>query len=128
MLFVVTVRETAIIERHLDALASQLITQATASAAIREGIVMTQGAAPYRRLDCDGRALAYVKTRLRKRAVRVDVSALWISPQSRSTPMRSSLGAAFLVRNEREVGEVVHFLLNVVERTRALENARSERR
>ncbi|NJK88379.1 MAG: hypothetical protein HC923_02605 [Myxococcales bacterium] len=37
---------------------------------IREGEVMTPGPPPYRRLDCDARALCYVRVRPKKKAVR----------------------------------------------------------
>jgi hypothetical protein len=62
---------------ELEALANELITEMARDGVVREGTVMTEGPPPYRRLDCDGRALAYVRTRPRKKAVRVDVSSLW---------------------------------------------------
>ena len=60
--------------RALSDLASSLIASITGTElSVREGTVMTLGPAPYRRLDCDGRALAYVRARPKKRGVRVDV-------------------------------------------------------
>src|SRR5688572_6542639 len=84
---------------QLSGLADQLIADLTAVAPyIREGEVMTLGPAPYRRLDCDRRALAYVRPRPRKGFVRVDVSGLWLVPES--TPNlahRGSGGSVTLV-------------------------------
>jgi hypothetical protein len=47
---------------------------------IKEGSVRTVGPAPYRRLDCKMRALAYIRCRPKKRMVRIDITGLWLVP------------------------------------------------
>lgn len=105
---------------HLLALADSLITEATSIGSIREGVVMTVGPTPYRRLDCDGRALAYVRARPKKRAVRIDVSGLWFTPKSCRLSVSGASGAAsLLVSSEQDLSEAVRYLRETVERTRA---------
>lgn len=87
---------------------------------IREGKVMTSGEAPYRRLDCDGRALAYLRARPKKRAVRIDVTGLWKTPRSSKIRVPNAGGAAtLLIRSSAEARLAVRFLKTTVERTRA---------
>lgn len=104
----------------LDQLVDRLIAELTAPpSAIREGTVMTIGPVPYRRLDCDGRALAYIRKRPRKRVVRIDVSGLW---QALPSPLRvpnASGSATLLVTNEADRAAAVAFLRRVVAETRA---------
>ena len=73
------------IQKNLEELRTQLIAKLLESSTdLSEGTVMTMGPPPYRRIDCNGRAVAYVRTRPRKQAVRVDISGLWvICPQTR---------------------------------------------
>ena len=86
---------------------------------IREGIVMTTGPAPYRRLDCDGRALAYVRTRPKKRAVRVDVTGLWRTPRASRLIIPTAGGSAtLLIRSEADRHDATEYLLKTVEKTR----------
>ena len=104
----------------LESLANELIAAAVREfEGVREGTVMTVGPAPYRRLDADGRALAYVRVRPRKRAVRIDISGLWrASPPS---PLRcSSAGgsATLLVHGRGDLVEALQFLGRVLEETR----------
>ncbi len=108
----------------LRGLADSIMALACRSGVIREGIVMTVGPIPYRRLDCDGRALAYVRTRPKKDAVRVDVPGLWHTPATSKLQIRASAGRALLVRSDDEVREVVRYLEATVAETRRL----SERR
>jgi hypothetical protein len=109
---------------ELEDLATELIMQLTdLPAGIREGIVMSVGPLPYRRLDCDGRALAYVRTRPKKRMVRVDVSGLWLANKPSRLRMRNANGAATLiVKSRKDVLEAAEYLRDIVERTRASEN------
>ncbi len=87
---------------------------------VTEGTVLCTGPAPYRRLDCDGRALAYVRCRPRKRAVRVDVTGLWRAPGRSRLIIPAAGGAAtLLVRSEADLADAVRFLVRAVERTRA---------
>lgn len=105
----------------LQRLVSELI-DATLDAGVhglREGTVLSSGPAPYRRLDCDGRALAYIRVRPRKRAIRVDVTGLWQAPKGSRLRLPNAGGAAsLLLRSEVEVYEAVRFLVTTVERTR----------
>ena len=105
----------------LDRLAGDLIHAVVGGQddGIREGTVMTVGPPPYRRLDCDGRALAYVRSRPRKRAVRVDVSGVWIPARGSPLMIRSSSSAATLmIRSTSDVREAVDYLVETVARTR----------
>jgi hypothetical protein len=93
---------------------------------IREGEVMTMGPAPYRRLDCDGRALAYVRRRPRKELLRIDLSGLWLTPKQTNLRIASAGAVASLaVRCEADCREAVEFIRAAVLRTRA-ERARRE--
>lgn len=84
-----------------------------------EGDVMCSGPAPYRRLDCDGRALAYIRARPRKKAVRVDITGLWQAPRGASIRIPNAGGAAsLLLRSEVEVYEAARFLVATIDRTR----------
>lgn len=86
---------------------------------VTEGRVMTVGPPPYRRLDCDGRALAYLRRRSRKRAVRIDVSGLWAAERpSRIRIPTSSGSATLMVRTADDLEEAISFLRDTVERTR----------
>src|SRR5205085_5175793 len=97
----------------------QELTEA-ATLGVREGIVMTIGPRPYRRLDCDGCALAYVRTRPRKNAVRVDISGLWLARQPSRLMVPNSGGAAtLLIRGENDRLEAVAFIGSVITETRA---------
>jgi hypothetical protein len=109
--------------QELDELAREVIARLVQLPnGVREGLVMTVGPAPYRRLDCDGRALAYVRTRPKKRMVRVDISGLWLATRPSRLRARSSNGAATLiVKTRRDMLEAVHYLEEVVSRTRAAE-------
>lgn len=104
----------------LERLAAKLIeaTLAASSDDIVEGHVQTTGPAPYRRLDCGGRALAYIRARPRKKAVRVDVTGLWRTPASRLQLPNAGGAASLLLKSEVEVYEAVRFLVSTVERTR----------
>lgn len=97
-------------------------------ATVSEGKVMTVGPAPYRRLDCDGRALAYVRARPRKNAVRVDISGLWVP--ERTSPIReaTATGAATLfIRSAADLEEALRFLVQTVQHTRRLHQVRANR-
>lgn len=102
------------------ALAEELIQELTlVSPDVREGTVMTMGPVPYRRLDCDRRALAYVRARPRKGMVRVDISGLWLLP--RDSPLATSSSGAtktLVLRCAADKTEAISFLLAIVEATR----------
>jgi hypothetical protein len=86
---------------------------------VSEGRVMTIGPPPYRRLDCDGRALAYIRRRARKKAVRIDVSGLWKAERSSRLRIPTASGSAtLLVRSADDLEEAVEFLHDTIERTR----------
>lgn len=84
-----------------------------------EGRVLSSGPPPYRRLDCDGRALAYIRARPRKRGIRVDISGLWRPPRtSRIRVPTATCAASLLVKNEADVVDAVRFLESTIRRTR----------
>lgn len=75
---------------------------------------MTMGPPPYRRLDCGGRALCYVRVRPTKDLVRVDISRLWSLPAP--IPVELSTGRnkrALLVRSEEDVTAAATYLAEV---------------
>lgn len=113
----------------LRSLVDELIDELTRlSTDITEGTVMTQGPAPYRRLDCDRRALAYVRARPRKQLVRIDISGLWALPRESPLATQGSGGSTTLVvRSREDKNEAVAFLLATVESTR-VQRARAEAR
>ena len=106
-------------------LADRLVRSATDETEdILEGRVMTVGPPPYRRLDCDGRALAYIRQRPKKRAVRVDVSGLWVPDPGCPLCVPSAGGAtSVFVHNEHEALIAAMFLRETVARTRRVEDA-----
>ncbi len=86
---------------------------------VTEGRVMTVGPPPYRRLDCDGRALAYVRRRSRKQAVRIDISGLWAAERPSRLRVPTASGAATLmVRCADDLDEALAYLRDTIERTR----------
>lgn len=115
----------------------QLVDEA-AQAALRaaegatRGVVMTAAQPPpYVRVDCDGRALAYIRRRPRKGAVRVDVSGLWMTPPATKAAFSgircpAHTGAALWLRTPDDVVKAERFLAETVQRTRAHE-ARARR-
>lgn len=106
---------------HIAELASRFVCALTAACPeTEEGVVMTTGPKPYRRIDCDGRALAYLRIRTRRAALRIDVSGLWVVP--REHPMRTSTasGAATLyLFSEDDFEEAIAFLEHTISMTRA---------
>lgn len=106
---------------RLEALATSFIDEAVrVLTGVREGIVMTVGPAPYRRLDADGRALAYIRVRPRKHAVRVDISGLWhVRGPSRLRVPSAGGSATLLIQNPADVPEALRVLGRAVDETRA---------
>lgn len=112
----------------LSTLAAELIHEIAHLSDIREGEVMTMGPVPYRRLDCDRRALAYVRARPRKKMVRVDISGLWLMP--RESPLAAAGSGAtktLVLRSHADKTEAIAFLLATVEATR-IQQARARER
>lgn len=109
------------LKAHLDRLRSELVRKTTALLPdTREGAVMSLGPAPYRRIDCDGRALAYIRTRPRKGVVRVDVSGLWLVPRDAAIAHPSASGSATLyLQSLSDVLPAVRFLEASIRTTRA---------
>ncbi|MBI2372892.1 MAG: hypothetical protein HYV07_02715 [Deltaproteobacteria bacterium] len=105
--------------QHLDRLADELIHGVLVEAlGIREGIVMTEGPPPYRRLDCDGRALAYVRSRPKKDVVRVDISGLWAAPPPSPLQISTATGTALLLRDRFDVRLAIELIAESVLTTR----------
>jgi|GEM_PF-2518049 len=116
------------IQKNLEELRTQLITKLLESSTeLSEGVVMTMGPAPYRRIDCNGRAVAYIRTRPRKQAVRVDISGLWvICPQTREhlerIMVRSATGSvSLLIKSKADIEASIQMIVNTVLHTQKLE-------
>ena len=110
-------------ERRVEGLVERLIARTLELLPeAREGTVMSARAAPpYRRLDCDGRALCYVRLRPSRGGARIDLAGLWIPPQSlaaSSTRTCSAVATFWLFRAEDEA-KVAESLRATVEHTRA---------
>ena len=101
---------------ELDAIVDKLIREASrlGGGDIREGLVMTPGPPPYRRLDCGPRALAYIRSRPRKGAVRVDVSGLWVTPANCRLRVKGRGMAVLFLRSPDDVADAVAFLLDTM--------------
>ncbi len=113
------------LEQALDALVTALIARLTTLRPdISEGTVRTVGPPPYRRLDCRHRALAYVRSRPKKRIVRVDITGLWLAPPRCRLSIASSGGVALALRSELDLDDAVGFILQAIDRTRSLAYAR----
>lgn len=106
------------IRRLLDRLAEELIQRILETyETVQEGKVMTVGPPPYRRLDCDGRALAYIRSRPRKISVRMDVSGLWLTTFKSPLQVPSASGVAILIRSYKDLDEAVAFLGKIIKAT-----------
>ena len=119
-------RRTVHLAGWLVGLEERLLAQVLALdvAGLTEGQVLSAGPPPYRRIDCDGRALAYVRARPRKRGIRVDISGLWQPPRAARIRIPSATCAAsLLIRNEADVVDAVRFIESTIRRTRKREAA-----
>jgi hypothetical protein len=124
------VKDLEEIRAALNPICEDLITElCVRPLGITEGKVMSPGVPPYRRLDCDARALCYVRVRPKKRAVRVDVSGLWVLPGECPLQVPGSSGnASYMVRSTTDVDELVAFLAATVRHTRYLYRTEAQRR
>lgn len=88
----------------------------------REGAVRGRQPPPYRRVDCDGRALAYLRPRRRgARGVRIDLSGLWVRPRGSPLEIHGRSGSAsLLVTQPEHVEEAARFIAEAVTHTRRL--------
>lgn len=106
-----------VIRPELDALAASLVEYATRpGSGITEGTVMSE-APSYRRLDYGAHALAYVRVRVRRGAVRVDVTGYWPHhrvPLPAAPHLRCHSSLAFAVKTEDEARAVARWLADVV--------------
>lgn len=95
-----------------DQMAERLIRAVRArEPRVEEGRVFTPGPARYRRLDCGGRALAYVFPRPRKRCLRIELSPAWRAPSSPRLAVASASGTALVIRTEEDLLEAVECLV-----------------
>jgi hypothetical protein len=111
------------LDAHLEAMVERLVSSLVSKElGIREGTVMSlAGSVPYRRLDCDGRALCYIRCRPQKKAVRIDVSGLWRKPAASKLALHGASGSlTLLVSQMEDVEEAASYLRSVVSGTRAL--------
>lgn len=87
---------------------------------IYEGAVMSAGQ-PYRRMDCDMRALAYLRERPRRNGLRIDVSGLWYPRGLCALSIPGSVGSASLmVHSEEEIEPAIWFLVETVQHSRKI--------
>lgn len=123
-------REPSSIKRSLTALADLLIDRAfNGPHNIVEGVVTTMSRRPYRRLDCDDRALAYIRVRPRRGHIRVDITGLWIAPRYSRLRVPGAGGTIVLVGyNEADMEEIAVYLDETVRRTREAFIAAKSRR
>lgn len=115
-------------QRFVSRLAEDLIEAAEAHEfGLTEGVVSSLHPS-YRRLDCDGRALAYIRTRPRLKAVRVDVARSWraVEPCRLSVPSKQTR-ASLMIHHPEDLEAAVLFLGQIVLVTRD-ETKRDERR
>lgn len=111
-----------------DQLIDHLVTEVTRNSDAEEGVVVcTAGPPPYRRLDCDHRALAYIRARPRKRMVRVDLSGLWrAAPECRLAQPVAAGATALIIRSIDDVPEVVRYLRDTIAGTRSVKRRASK--
>lgn len=123
------------LQKALEELRTELIAQLlNALPELNEGTVMTMGPPPYRRIDCRGRAVAYIRTRPRKQAVRIDISGLWvICPQSQENVHRFMVrsatgGVSLLLKSKTDIEDSIRLIVDTVVHTQTLEREYAERK
>lgn len=107
-------------QTQFNQLIDQFVSDLERSSDAVEGIVSASSGPPiYRRVDCDGRALAYIRARPRKKLVRVDVSGLWHAPRQRPSCQPMAAGVVSLIlRSDRDIPEAIRYLKETIELTR----------
>ncbi len=87
---------------------------------VMEGEVDGKAGVPsYRRIDCDGRALTYLRARPRMKCIRVDITGLWRAPVEGPLAEPMAAGSTSLVvRGPHDFPEVLRYLRKVIDRTR----------
>jgi hypothetical protein len=114
----IDLRTTTPLRRTLFSLADGLMDRMLASGMISEGVITTMARRPYRRLDCDGRALAFVRVQPKKREIRVEITDQWvISPVSRLRAP-AARGIALIARTDQDIIEIAAYLHDTIRRTR----------
>src|SRR5262245_32708257 len=100
------------LKASLCRLADTLVAAATQGTGIYEGVVTSMTRMPYRRLDFDGRALAYIRCRPRKNALRIDVPGAWITPKTSRLAVPGAIAAnALAVSCEADAIEAAAVLI-----------------
>lgn len=83
-----------------------------------EGTVRSQqDEAPYRRFDCDHRALLYLRLRPKKDLVRIDIAGHWLAPPRTRLTLGSSRGVLVL-KTPSDVATAVEVVARTVADTR----------
>lgn len=121
MMNIARIDTQADLEARLRHLEEEMIAELTSlDLDIVEGKVMSRGPAPYRRLDCGHCALAYLRRRPSKRAVRVDISGMWNRPRwnAAARARTASSMVTIMVRSVEDLDEAVAFLRETVLLTR----------
>ncbi len=100
----------------LTQLMNAFMERMTTISGVTEGRVLTVGPPPYRRLDCDGRALAYVRVRRRQGIVRIDVSSLWNAERASSRlRIPTASGAATLaLKSDVDLDDAFEFFYYLI--------------
>lgn len=108
----------------LEVLAAKVIDDLIARkvGATRGNVQTTQKKPPYQRIDCDNRALAYVRVRPRKKIVRIELAGKWKVPRASPLMIDSKGGPPVLaLRWPKDQEEAIAFLTEVIIETRASE-------
>lgn len=85
---------------------------------ITEGLVRSQrDPAPYRRFDCDRRALLYLRVRPKKDLVRIDLAGHWLAPTRNPLSLGRSRGV-LAIRRPEDVLPAVEVVVGTILTTR----------
>jgi hypothetical protein len=85
---------------------------------ITEGLVRSQrDPAPYRRFDCDRRALLYLRIRPKKDLIRIDLAGHWLAPARNALSLGRSRGV-LAIRRPEDVLPAVQVVVGTILTTR----------
>ncbi len=112
---------------RLHRLAEAFVVAITATGlGITEGLVRSQrDPAPYRRFDCDRRALVYLRIRPKKDLVRIDLAGHWLAPARNALSLGRSRGV-LAIRRPEDVLPAVEVVVGTILTTRRDASDRSK--